>query len=665
MKKLYISSNSAHAVLYQLGYAVLKRAFHIIGSTTIVLLMGSYTVNAQVSPYSISPDWAFGDGGRAVFPSGSFPTSGAPTYSARATNVVPSPEASTSVSFNDGSVAVYTNTSFAYNGASTGTWTNFIRNFNNTGDNTCAASSTGGAIAFPDPASPTNAFYMVLSNDQTGGNCQFAGVNLYRFTGTGTTVAYNAGPSLICNNTFPGEAIAGATDGSGGYWIIVHDRTATNTFRVWHVTIGGVSAPVDYTVGANVTSTVNTQSYLKVSPCQDKIAYHSGGTVVVHDFNRKTGVVGTELRRFSTSDGGVGLEFSPDGNRIFYNGPGGSFTGGTVQYVVIGTGVTGSVSSSASWSLQLGPDGKIYTSPTGSTIGIISNPNGAASYATAALPSGASIFRGLANMNWLTPGTPTINKSITSCSVDFTHLFQNYFLSNVGVNPGSFNWNFGDGNTATGTMTPTHAYASSGTYTVTLSFTDATCTQTWNASTTVTVSCSAPVEWLGISANYNNGKVDVNWSTAMELNNDYFEVQRSADGIHFTTIGQVNSHGNSNRVQEYVLGDLFPLSGGSYYRVIQHDMDGKSTVSRKVYVSITSAEIHVYPNPSASAFELGITGSESATVLLTDVLGRTVYETILSGTSMRLSFGEELSSGTYILQVLTENGFYTEKLVKK
>ncbi len=638
---------------------------HLITLVAVFFAMNTYSLHAQVSPYSISPDWAFGDGGRAVFPSGSFPTSAAPAYGARATNTVPSPEASTSVCFNDGSVAVYTNTSFAYNGASTGTWTNFIRNFNNSGDNTCAASSTGGAIAFPDPASPANAFYMVLSNDQTGGNCQFAGVNVYRFTGTGTTVAYNAGPNQICNNSFPGEAITGATDGTGGYWVIVHDRTASNIFRVWHFTSTGMTGPVDYTVGANVTSTVNTQSYLKVSPCQDKIAYHSGGTVVVHNFNRTTGVVGAELRRFATADGGVGLEFSPDGNRIFYNGPGGTFTGGTVQYVVIGSGATGTVTSSASWSLQLGPDGKIYTSPTGSNIGIISNPNGAATYATAALPAGASIFRGLSNMVWLTPGTPTINRTISSCTVDFTHLFQNYFLSNVAVNAASFQWDFGDGQTATGTTTPSHAYAASGTYTVTLSFTDATCTHTWNASTSVTVSCAAPVEWLGIHALYNKGKVDVSWSTAMELNNDYFEVQRSIDGVHFITIGQVDSRGNSNRVQDYLFEDLFPVSGGSYYRVVQHDLDGTSTASKKVYVSITSAEIHVYPNPSASNFDLHIVGSESANVVLTDVLGRTIYETNLSGAAMHLSFGEQLSSGTYILQVLTESGFYTEKLIKK
>src|SRR5207245_1624114 len=101
---------------------------------------------------------------------GNFQASGAPTPSNMPTNVSTGVEASTSVCFNNGAVGVYTNTMQAYNAdpANVG-WTNFIRNF--TTDNVCAGSSTGGAVSFPDPASPTNAFYVILGNDLTGGGC--------------------------------------------------------------------------------------------------------------------------------------------------------------------------------------------------------------------------------------------------------------------------------------------------------------------------------------------------------------------------------------------------------------------------------------------------------------------------------------------------------------
>src|SRR6478735_7789296 len=303
-----------------------------IGILLACLFLTSTILWAQVSPFSISPDWAFGDGGRAIFPSGSYPTSGAPTLSSRITNIVPSPEASTSICFNDGTIALYTNTTFAYNGNSSTGWTDFISNFNNSGDNTCASSSTGGAVAFPDPASPTNAFYMVLSNDQTGGNCQFAGVNLYRYTGTGATVTQSGGFTNLSTNAFPGEAITVGTDGTGGYWLIVHDKSATHTYRVWHFTAGGRTGPTDYSPGGGaVMNTTGTQSYLKISPCQNKIAYNSGSALVVNDFNRTTGAITTERLRINTGAGGVGLEFSPDGNRVFYNGLGGG-VGGQVNY---------------------------------------------------------------------------------------------------------------------------------------------------------------------------------------------------------------------------------------------------------------------------------------------------------------------------------------------
>ncbi|MFL5730760.1 MAG: hypothetical protein ACJ75J_14830, partial [Cytophagaceae bacterium] len=285
---------------------------HILPLIMYVTLFLSLTdVKAQVSPYSLSPDWYFGQGGRLTFPTGSFKTSGTPAASTMPTNNSVGVEGSTSICFNNGAVALYTNTMQAYNAnPANASWANFIRNFNT--DGTCAGSSTGGGVAFPDPASPTNAFYLILANDVTSGGCANKGVNQYRFTGTGTTVAYSSGPVNIALDAFAGEAITLGTDGTGGYWVVIHNKGTANTFRVWHYTAGGITGPTDYTVGAAVSDVSVNQSYLKISPCQDKIAYHSGGILVVNSFNRTTGAVGAELRRITPLDHGVGLEFSPD-----------------------------------------------------------------------------------------------------------------------------------------------------------------------------------------------------------------------------------------------------------------------------------------------------------------------------------------------------------------
>lgn len=632
---------------------------------------------AQVSPYSISPDWYFGTGGQLTFPSGNFQASGAPTagFNNRTSSSFGNPEASTSVCFRNNNVALYTNTLQVFNGTNpSGFWNvlpGFIRNLNNTGDNTCAGSSTGGSVAFPDPQSPNNAFYLVIANDQTGGNCQFQGVNRYRFTGTGTTVAYNAGPNNMAAGNYAGEAITVGNDGAGGYWVVIHDRDVTNTFRVWHFSTTGITGPIDYTVGANVTSTVNTQSYLKISPCQDKIAYHSGNILVVHNFNKTTGAVGPEIRRITgASTGGVGLEFSPDGNRIFYNDPGASFTGGLVKYMDIVAGTTGNVPGSASWSLQIGPDGNIYTSPTGSSVGVISSPNGVASFTTIALPGGGTVYRGITNMAWLSPQLPVITASPTAtCNIfDFSFVFQNYFNTNIAINLASVTWNWGDASSnTTGTLNPQHTFPTTGgPYTVTLSFTDQTCGQTWTTTIPVTITCSAPVQLLSFYGVPNYGASDLTWQTSIEINNNFFDLQSSVDGIHFKSIAHIKSSGNSNRLVTYHYTDFAVPSDKVYYKLVQHDYDGKTSSSNIVVVNFNiNTTVSIVPNPFSEGFLVEKPASEQAIVSIYDILGRLLEQKISGETEMRMLMGTSLSTGSYIVQYISSSKTYTLHVEKK
>ncbi|HSZ71368.1 MAG TPA: T9SS type A sorting domain-containing protein, partial [Cytophagaceae bacterium] len=640
------------------------------------IIIGVNSVFGQVSPYSISPDWYHGYGGRMTFPNGNFPTSGAPTPGNTATNNSTGVEASTSVCFRNGAVSIYTNTQQVYNASSSGTWTAFIRNF--VGDTppaqgNCSGSSTGGAVAFPDPANnaTNDAFYVVTGNDETGGTCQFAGVNRYRFTGTGATVAYNAGPTNMAVDAFAGEAITASTDGAGGYWVIIHNKSTANIFRVWHFTTSGaITGPTDYNVGAAVSDVTGTQSYLKVSPCQDKIAYHSGGTLVVHNWDRVNGVVGAELRRIAPADHGVGLEFSPDGSMVYYSGQ-----STAVSYVNVGTGATGTVAGATSWSMQLGPDGKIYTSPGGATaLGVISNANTAPSYGTtAAFGGAASIYRGLSNMTWLSPQLPVITPTATAtCNVyNFSYVFQNYFNTNIGVTAGSEVWNFGDG---TGNLsglgaTPSHTFpaGSGGPYTVTLTFTDATCGHSWTTTTPVTVTCPAPVELVNFAGVANSGGADLIWQTAQEINNDYFDLQRSLDGIHFQSIAELKGAGNSSSLLTYTYRDVEVTSGLVYYRLVQHDKDGKQAYSKIISVRFdkTGMPISVAPNPFSSSFTLTKIYLEPATITVYDVCGRIVEQKITTAAETTVSLGEALANGSYIVQYVTAINAYTLHIEKQ
>ncbi|MCW3102386.1 MAG: C-terminal target protein [Bacteroidetes bacterium] len=97
-----------------------------------------------------------------------------------------------------------------------------------------------------------------------------------------------------------------------------------------------------------------------------------------------------------------------------------------------------------------------------------------------------------------------------------------------------------------------------------------------------------PVELLDFSAAYNGSDVDLQWSTASELNNDHFTVERSANGSTFYELNEIPGAGNSTQTLSYATVDKEPLSGTSYYRLKQVDFNGNST-----YSSITAIDIEM------------------------------------------------------------------------
>ncbi|MGI4761603.1 MAG: discoidin domain-containing protein [Janthinobacterium lividum] len=110
-----------------------------------------------------------------------------------------------------------------------------------------------------------------------------------------------------------------------------------------------------------------------------------------------------------------------------------------------------------------------------------------------------------------------------------------------------------------------------------------------------------PVSLVAFSATQQNAAVALRWTTATELNNTGFEVQRSADGVAFTSLAFVAGAGNSQLLRTYSYLDAQPLGTTSYYRLKQLDVDGKvaySTVQtvRGGLVQVAS----VFPNPATT-----------------------------------------------------------------
>ncbi len=108
-----------------------------------------------------------------------------------------------------------------------------------------------------------------------------------------------------------------------------------------------------------------------------------------------------------------------------------------------------------------------------------------------------------------------------------------------------------------------------------------------------------PVELTTFTATRQMEDVQLSWSTATEINNDFFRVQRSVDGSRFQELATRSGHGTTSQPQQYSFLDRNPGAGQWYYRLEQIDLDGKSSFSPLVTVQLdgeTSAS-HVYPNP--------------------------------------------------------------------
>ena len=184
-----------------------------------------------------------------------------------------------------------------------------------------------------------------------------------------------------------------------------------------------------------------------------------------------------------------------------------------------------------------------------------------------------------------------------------------------------------------------------------------------------------PIELLNFDAIMNDGKVDLNWSTATETNNNFFTTERSKDGITFETVSVIQGSGNSTSIRNYADQDQNPYSGISYYRLKQTDFNGHSTYSNIVSVNYVFGDdgISIYPNPSGSdeLINMKLTGLQNQEILVVvrDIQGKEYYSkvTIITENNQLIAIDPEqrLAAGTYIVIASSNNKVYSKKLIVK
>jgi hypothetical protein len=157
----------------------------------------------------------------------------------------------------------------------------------------------------------------------------------------------------------------------------------------------------------------------------------------------------------------------------------------------------------------------------------------------------------------------------------------------------------------------------------------------------------------------NNRSVKLEWQTASEINNDFFTVERSLNGIDWEIIAKVNGAGNSNMMLTYSIVDQTPYFGISYYRLKQTDFDGQFEYSsiKSVNFKITELNnVQIYPNPTNNVFTVNGNPEELAEIKITNALGQEVtnliYITHENGSTLLIDLSN-LSQGLYYVKTRT------------
>jgi Secretion system C-terminal sorting domain len=186
-----------------------------------------------------------------------------------------------------------------------------------------------------------------------------------------------------------------------------------------------------------------------------------------------------------------------------------------------------------------------------------------------------------------------------------------------------------------------------------------------------------PVELYSFSAVKKDNGAEINWATASEINNEWFELERSTDGKEFTTAAMIAGNGTTAEKSSYSFTDKLKnvTAAVVYYRLKQIDIDGNFTYSSVRTVKLTNetakaAVINIFPNPVADHFKLSVNEpvQNDAVINVYDFTGKKVFSKIISNNKGNNFFNVDglgkLVPGAYTVQLEYNNKAAVQKMIK-
>lgn len=171
-----------------------------------------------------------------------------------------------------------------------------------------------------------------------------------------------------------------------------------------------------------------------------------------------------------------------------------------------------------------------------------------------------------------------------------------------------------------------------------------------------------PVEWTSFNVEPLERGNYITWETAMEVDNDYFEIQKSSDGKSFNTVAKINGVGFSSESTSYEFMDEEILSPIYYYRIMQVDFNGKEDFSEVVSVrnEINPIDVQVYPTTVQNDLTINSEIEINASIF------NSTGQLVVKKNNVSIVDFTNHNNGVYFIQLFTSEGNYieTKKIIK-
>ncbi|MBN2746441.1 MAG: T9SS type A sorting domain-containing protein [Bacteroidales bacterium] len=180
-----------------------------------------------------------------------------------------------------------------------------------------------------------------------------------------------------------------------------------------------------------------------------------------------------------------------------------------------------------------------------------------------------------------------------------------------------------------------------------------------------------PVSLVKFEGTYQGAAVELEWSTASEINSNNFVVQKSENGVDFKDLQTLSAAGNSNQIINYRITDSEVKNGQIYYyQLIENDFDG--TTQKLGIISVqcngqSGFEVieKIYPNPVNDLLYFQLNGNFSGTIILKNSLGEILQKIeVKEGVELQCVDMNQYPSGLYYLEVISFDKKQIVKFIK-